>query len=135
LLASGEFEAAAAGLEEWVDRDGVLRVAVFERTGTESSARVEDGRVVVELSPRYQVEDATRAAPFLIHELVHLAGDWPGEPVDVADELAATEATALACDRLAFRDQPPLGCVDAQTLADDPDAAEQFRDAGYRGAP
>lgn len=131
LLASGRFPAAEAGLDEWVARDGTLRVAVFERTGLESSARVEDDHVVVELSPRYQVEDATRAAPFVIHELTHIAGDWPGEAVGAADELAAQEATARACALLVFRTEPPLGCADAEQLVADPDALRLLRDAGY----
>lgn len=131
LIASGRFPEAEAGLREWIAADGLLRVAVFEATGLESSARVEDSRVVIELNPRYQFEDATRAAPFILHELVHLASGWPGEPVDVDGELLATEVTARACDRMVLGDNPPLGCRDAQELMEADDAAQQLRDAGY----
>lgn len=132
LLASGRFPEARQGLDAWIAADGLLRIAVFEVTGLESSARVEDDRVVIELNPRFQFEDATRGAPFILHELTHLAQGWPGAPVDAEAELAAQVATAQACDRLAFRTNPPLGCVDARELADADDAIEQLHDAGYR---
>lgn len=132
LLSSGQFPQAAAGLREWKARDGLLRVATFEFTGTESSARVEDGAVVVELSPRFQFDDATRGAPFIVHELVHLGnGTWPGAAVTAEQELAATAATDRACQRLSLGADPPLGCIDAADLLDDVDPMQSLLDAGY----
>lgn len=132
LLASGDFPQAQAGLEAWRDAGGVLRIATFEFTGTESSARVEDDHVVVELSPRFQFADATRAAPFILHELTHLgSGTWPGAPVDVDEELAATRVTDDACGRLALGDEVPLGCIDAADLLDESDPVSALVEAGY----
>lgn len=132
LLASGDFPEAQAGLEAWRDGGGVLRIATFEFTGTESSARVEDGRVVVELSPRFQFDDGTRGAPFILHELVHLGGGtWPGAPVDAAGELVATRVTDVACGRLALGDDAPLGCIDAADLLGQDDPLASLTDAGY----
>lgn len=131
LLASGGFPRAEAGLQAWKDRDGLLRVATFEFTGTESSARVEDDRVVVELSPRFQFDNATRAAPFVLHELTHLAGDWPGRVVTAEEEVAATKVVQEACDGLSMGADPPLGCIDADTILDLEDPVQAFVDAGY----
>lgn len=132
LLSSDQFPDAAAGLQAWKARDGLLRVATFELTGTESSARVEDGAVVLELSPRFQFDDATRAAPFILHELVHLgSGTWPGAPVTAEQELAATAVTDRACERLSLGEDPPLGCVDAADLLDDVDPLRSLLEAGY----
>lgn len=131
LLASGDFPEAEPGLQVLRDNDGLLRIATFEFTGTESSARVEDDRVVLELSPRFQFANATRAAPFILHELVHLATTWPGQPVSATEEVAATEVVQRACDRLALGDDPPLGCIDADTILDLDDPVGAFVDAGY----
>jgi hypothetical protein len=131
LLSRGGFEDAALGLDRWAQQDGRLRFAVFEVTGLDSSARVEDGRVVIELNAKFQFEDATLAAPFVIHELVHLAHGWPAEPVDVDGELAALEAQARACDTLVIRDDPPRGCNDAAEVLRATDPDELLRDAGY----
>lgn len=131
LLERGEFPAAEAGLGAWRDADGLLRIATFEFTGTESSARVEDGAVVIELSPRFQFANATRGAPFLLHELTHLGAGWPGQPVSADQELAATRVTAEACSLLSLGEDPPLGCIDAADLLDDADPAQSLLDAGY----
>lgn len=125
-------DVAAEGLAVWVRNEGVLRFAVFEVTGLDSSARIEDGRPVIELNAKFQFEDATRAAPAILHELVHLAGEWPGQPVGDADELRAVEVQAQACDNLVFADEPPRGCLDAEELLADPDPLSQLGDAGYR---
>ena len=109
----------------------MLRVTVFEVTGLESSARMEGGKAIIELSPRYQFVDAARAAPMILHELVHLAGDWPGVAVDADDELEAMLTQARACDRYNFDGNPPRGCADAWELIDSLDPLGQIRDAGY----
>ncbi len=132
LLASGDFPRAEAGLDALRVGNGLVRIATFEFTGTESSTRVEDDRIVLELSPRFQFANATRGAPFVLHELVHLGDSWPGTPVSATQELGATEVVQRACERLSMGDDPPLGCIDADTILalDDPLAA--FVDAGYR---
>lgn len=133
LLATGDFPEAAAGMRAWREADGLVRIATFEFTGTESSARVEDGRIVIELSPRFQFANATRAAPFVLHELTHVADSWPGAPVTAEQEIAATIVTDAACDQLSLGDEPPLGCVDAADLLDDVDPLASLREAGYQG--
>lgn len=131
LLQRVEFDVAARGLERWIASDGVLRLAVFELTGVDSSARVEDGRVVVELNARFQFGDAARAAPFIVHELTHLAGGWPGRPVDAEEELLAMRLQLAACRALVFRDEPPRGCTDAEELLESDDPLRDLVDAGY----
>lgn len=132
LLSSGDFPQAQAGLERWRSGGGVLRIATFEFTGSESSARVEDDGIVIELSPRFQFDDATRGAPFILHELTHLGGGtWPGIEVGVDEELFATRITHDACSRLALGEDLPLGCIDAADLLADPDPVGSLTAAGY----
>ncbi len=137
LLQSGDFPLAEAGLQRWIEHDGQLRVAVFELTGVESSARVEGmedsgaERIVIELNPRFQFEQGFRAAPMIVHELTHLGQEWPGTAVDAEAELAAMRAQRDACDALTFRDEPPRGCLDAELLTDDPEVIQELVDAGY----
>lgn len=137
MLQSGDFREAGAGLQRWIEGNGQLRIAVFELTGVESSARVEAmadsdaERIVIELNPRFQFERGFRAAPMLIHELTHLGQSWPGTAVDAEAELAAMRAQQQACEVLTFRDDPPRGCLDADLLAEEPDAIEQLVEAGY----
>lgn len=124
---------AREGLAHWLDADGVLRVGVFERTGVESSARVEDDRIVIELNAKFQFENAERAAPAIVHELVHLALGFPGEPVDAVSELTAVRAQATACERLVFAEDPPRGCRDAQEMLATEDPLAALTAAGYEG--
>jgi hypothetical protein len=137
LLATGDFPAAQRGLANLVEAGGQLRVAIFELTGVESSSRVEPiadsdaQRIAVELNPRFQFEEGFRAAPMIIHELTHLAGTWPGEPVTAEQELEAMQAQHDACEAITFGSEPPRGCLDAELLVDDPGAIEQLVDAGY----
>lgn len=122
----------ASGLEAWAASDGILRFAVFEVTGLDSSARVEDGQLVVELNAKFQFQDATRATPAIAHELVHLAEDFPGAPISDRAELRAVEVQSQACAALVLPDEPPRGCEDARELLDDPDPLSLLSEAGYR---
>lgn len=125
-------EQVRAGLEALAGAEGVVRMAVFELTGVDASTRIEDGRPVVELNAKFQFEDATRAAPALVHELVHLAQGWPATgAVDVDAELAAITAQAGACQRLAFRNEPPRTCLDADEFLAEPDPVRALIEAGY----
>lgn len=139
LLATGDYSLAQVGMERWIASGGQARVAVFELTGVESSARVElveaipdTERIVIELNPRFQFEPGFRAAPMVVHELVHLATGWPGEPVTAEAELAAMQAQHEACLALGLTEEPPRGCLDAELLVEAPDALQRLRDAGYR---
>lgn len=101
LVTSGDFPEARAGLVEWVRSDGRLRIAAFELSGVESSARVEEDRIVIELNAAFQFDDAARGAPAIIHQLGLIAWPgWPGEPVPADVALAAAQAQAAACDRI-----------------------------------
>ncbi|MDX1659870.1 MAG: hypothetical protein R3343_13705 [Nitriliruptorales bacterium] len=131
LLRNDDYPLAEAGLEAWSANDGRLRVAVFERSGLDSSARVEDGAIVIEINPKFQFEDAVRAAPAILHELVHLGQSWPGEPVTAAQEIAAVQAQARACDTLVFVQQEPRGCLDAVELLELDAPRDALVDAGF----
>ncbi len=132
LASRGGLEAAQAGLDRWAELDGVLRFAVFEVTGLDSSARLEDGRLVIELNAKYQFDDANLAAPVIVHELAHLADGFPGSAVTDAGELRAMRAQLTACDALVIRDDPPRACTDAAELVAAEDPLSLLDDAGYR---
>jgi hypothetical protein len=133
LLRSGAFPDAEVGLREWATGRGQLRFAVFERSGVESSLRAtEDDRLVIELNAAFQFEDATRAAPAIIGQLVQLGQrTFPGAPVTAETALAAAEAQARACDRLVFSDAGPRGCLDVEELLAEDDPLGSLVGAGY----
>ena len=132
LLQDDDFAVASEGLDRWVEQDGALRFAVFELTGVDDSARVDDERLVIELNAKFQFEDGARAAPAVVHELVHAAQPWP---VTAADELRAVELTDLACDQLVLGDEPPRVCRDARELLEQDDPLGALVGAGFPVGP
>jgi len=135
LLRNEDLPLAQAGLASWTDAQPMLRVGTFERSGVDASARSEGGRIVLELNARYLFEDATRAAPVLIHQLA-LVGqpDWPGRPVSAQAELAATAEQVAACERLSLPGGIPRACTDAKELLASPDVLAGLLGAGFRDA-
>lgn len=131
LLGQPEYEAARDGLSVWASNGGIVRLAVFELTGVDGSSRVEEARRVVELNAKFQFEPGARAAPVIIHELVHFAQDMPGRPVTAEEELVAMEAQELACEQLVFEKDPPRACRDAEELLASPDPLARLEAAGY----
>ncbi|MCC5947239.1 MAG: hypothetical protein JJT89_02180 [Nitriliruptoraceae bacterium] len=134
LIATGDYPRARAGLVELIAGDGQIRIATFELSGVESSTRVEDGRLVLELNAKFQFEDARRGTPAVIHQLELLTDEgWPGAAVAASTELDAAHSQQRACRDLALDDEPPRGCLDVDELlaAEDPIAdlvAVGFRD-------
>ncbi|MEX2420857.1 MAG: hypothetical protein WD670_03465, partial [Actinomycetota bacterium] len=63
LIDSGDFPRARDGLVEWIESGGQLRIATFEMSGVDSSSRVEDGRIVMELNAKFQFDDAVIGTP------------------------------------------------------------------------
>ena len=132
LLRSGRYPTANEGLRAWLRNDGLMRIAVFELSGVEGSARQEDGRLVVELNAKFQFEDASRAAPELIHQLTLLGQEaWPGEPLTVVAAMEAAEAQTDACTQLTFDGPVPRGCRDVEALLASDDPHAQLVEAGY----
>lgn len=131
ILQRPGLEQAAAGLDRWATEGGVARIAVFELTGVDSDARIEDGELIVELNAKFQVEGGARAAPALVHELTHLAGGMPGEVVTAHAELEAARAQREACQRLVFAEEPPRGCEDVEELLTEDDPLAELIAAGY----
>jgi hypothetical protein len=136
LLRAGDLPLAAAGLAEWTEGPSgtaVLRVATFERSGVDASVRVEDGAMILELNARYVFEDASRAAPSVVHQLGLVADPrWPGDVVGAGTELAAAAETLRACERLSLPEGPPRACRDAAELLADPDPYAALVAAGFR---
>ena len=132
LIDTGEFDAVRQGLVEWLANDGQLRIATFELAGVESSARVEDERVVIELNAKFQFVDAATAAPALVHQLVLLTDEaWPGEVVGARTELQAARLQAEACRHLEH-EELPRGCDDVDELLAEPDPYADLVEVGFR---
>ena len=126
------FTAAATGLSFFTGQGGIVRVAIFERTGVDSSLRFEDGVPVLELNAKFQRETAVEAVPSVVHELTHLGTrGFPDGPVDLDEEVLATQAQLDACDRIPWTSEEPRSCLDARELLDG-DTDRLLRDAGYR---
>ncbi len=134
LIATDDYPEAREGLAQWAAAGGQLRIATFELSGVESSARVDDDRILIELNAKFQFEDAGQAAPALLHQLVLLSDPaWPGETVGVSTELTAVERQHHACQRIdAPDDELPRGCRDVEEILREPDPAQALLDAGYR---
>lgn len=134
LIATGRHPQLRAGLVRWIAGDGQLRVATFELAGVTSSAREEDGRLVVELNARFQFDAPERAVPALAHQLVLLTDDaWPGAPVGVQVALRAAAVQQAVCEELGFgADDRPRDCVDAEELLAADDPAGDLIATGYR---
>jgi hypothetical protein len=135
LLRQGDYFEAEAGLGEWSANRGQLRFGVFERSGVESSLRADGGRLVLELNASYLYEDATRAAPAIIHQLTLLAdAGWPGAKVTAERALLGAQRQAEACEQLVFTDDPPRGCLDVEELLAQDAPIAGLLDAGYAPA-
>lgn len=133
LIDRGDFPRVREGLVAWIAGGGQLRVATFELAGVESSARLEDERLVVELNARFQFEAPIRGTPALAHQLVLLTDPaWPGEPVGVTTELAGAEVQRRACEVLELGDPAPRGCRDVVELLDAPDPVGDLLAVGFR---
>ena len=135
LIANGDLPLAAAGLEAWLAAGAVTRVGTFERSGVDASVRVEDGRMILELNARYLFEDATRAAPVVVHQLGLIGQpDWPGTPVSAQAEAAALVEQLRACARLSLPDGIPRPCRDAEELLAIDDLVAALVAVGFRDA-
>ena len=133
LIATGDFPRAREGLVEWIAADGVMRIATFELSGVESSARLEDDRLVLVLNAKFQFEEAVTGAPAVVHQLELIADPgWPGQPIGATTELNAARSQLEACRRLDFPAEPPRGCLDVQELLAEDDPLGQLLDAGFR---
>ncbi len=133
LLGAGDYPLAREGLREWIATEGQLRFATFETAAVESTTHLEEEGMVIELNARFLFEDASRAAPTLLYQLVLIADpQWPGERVSVEHELAAAEAQADGCERVDLGEQPPRSCQDVRDLLDEPDPRTALEEAGFR---
>ena len=135
LIATGELPLAERGLAEWLASEPMMRVGTFEASGVDASARSEDGRIVLELNARYLFEDATRAAPVVIHQLGLIGQpDWPGAVISAQAEAAALGEQLRACGRLSLPEGVPRPCRDAAELLASGDVVAELVRVGFRDA-
>lgn len=108
---------------------GVVRFAVFERTGVDATATVPvAGRTpVVYLNAKYSRTEPAWLAPLVAYEATMLAG----EPDRAETVLRARQAELTVCRTLGLESRSP-GCRDAAALLALPNPAAALGAAGYR---
>jgi hypothetical protein len=110
------------------DRGAVVRFAVFERTGVDTTARTGTTPTIY-LNAKYSRTEPEWLAPLVAYEAVMLAGG-PGTAA-VPTVLRARRAERTVCRTLGLQARTP-GCRDAAALLALPDPAAALRAAGYR---
>jgi hypothetical protein len=122
----GEAGPAIAALR---DARAVVRFAVFERTGVDSTLDVGADPSRVLINARFvRAEQPRWITPLIVHEAVVFAG----EVGTVETALAARRAQLAACEALFGPDELSQGCDTAAELLALDDPAAALRDAGYR---
>jgi len=116
----------AAQLEAFGDEGGVVRLAAFEATAVDVTARLDGSEVLV--NGRFAAAPPELVAPLVAAQLATLAGD----PAGAATALAARRAEAAVCAALPEDVPRSRACADAQALVALPDPLAALRDAGYR---
>jgi hypothetical protein len=115
-------------LERFASAGGVVRFAVFERSGVDVASDMTAAPPTVYLNARFTQTDPRWIGPLIVHETVVLEGD----PDTAATALRARRAEQVACQRLLRDDPEPQGCRDAAALLDLPDPIAALEDVGYR---
>lgn len=128
LCAADLDTATAERVRAFADAGGVVRFAVFEATGVDSTADLDGRRILV--NGKFAQSPPAWIAPLVVHDATLLDLD----PREAEAALAARQAEAAVCRQL-FDDDgrlPSRACDDAAALTggDDPLAALQA--AGYR---
>lgn len=118
--------ATAARVSAFADAGGVVRFAVFEATGVDSTADLDGRRILV--NGKFAQGNPAWIAPLVVHDAT-LLDLGPGE---AEAGLAARQAEASVCDRLFGDGLRSRACEDAATLAGADDPMGELRAAGYR---
>ncbi|HEY8341297.1 MAG TPA: hypothetical protein VIK95_15615 [Egibacteraceae bacterium] len=108
---------------------GVVRFAVFEHTGVDSTLDASPGEPpVVLVNNRYAVTSPRWVAPLVAHDVTYLAL----APGVAGNELAATQAEDAVCRALLAEDERSPACRDAAALLAEDDPLGALRAVGYR---
>lgn len=118
-----------AALRRFAEQQGVVRFAVFERTGVDSTARWEgaDGAPLVLVNAKFSRTDPLWVSPLVVHDAVLLEASVP----DALAAVMAREAEHAACQRLFQTRRPSRGCEDAAELLALEDPVAALRAAGW----
>jgi hypothetical protein len=116
----------ASALQTLAQRGAVIRFAVFELTGVDSTA--DRDAPVLHVNGRFTATDPRWIAPLVVHDAVMLSG----EPESAETALAARQAEDRTCRALFAGERASRGCDDAAAVVALPDPVGALRDAGYR---
>lgn len=119
---------ATEALAAFATRGGIVRFAVFELTGVDSTATLDDPPMILVNARFAQVGRPRWIAPLIAHDAVVLAG----EPGGADTALRARQVEDQVCTRLLGSETPPQGCTDAAELLVLDDPLNALREAGYR---
>lgn len=126
-LCAAELDPATAErVGAFADAGGVVRFAVFEATGVDSTADLDGGRILI--NAKFSQTTPAWIAPLIAHDATLLAL----EPGEAESALAARRAEAAVCASLFADALASRACDDAAALVTAPDPLADLRDAGYR---
>jgi hypothetical protein len=120
-------DATQAHLRDFAEAQGVVRFALFEQTGVDSTGwRTQPPHILV--NAKFTQTDPLWVAPLVAHDATLLALD-----AELAESaVAARRAEAEVCDRLLSGRLASRGCQDAAALLALPDPLAALREAGFR---
>jgi hypothetical protein len=121
-------DAIGDDLARFAEAGGVVRFAVFELTGVDSTAEIDAAPPRILLNAKLQRTDPLWIAPLVAHDATVLGGD----PATAETALEARRVEALVCERVLGGRRPSRGCDDARAVLDLLDPLTALRDAGFR---
>lgn len=120
-------DATADRLERFASADGVVRFAVFEATGVDSTADLEGTPPRILLNAKFRTTHPAYIAPLVAHDVTFLDED----PATAQAALAARRVEDRVCERALGGRQPSRACDDAAELLALPDPLGALRATGF----
>lgn len=116
----------AERIAAFAEDGGVVRFAVFEATGVDSTADLDGERILV--NAKFSQTTPAWIAPLIAHDATLLAL----KPGEAESALTARRAEAAVCRSLFADALPSRACDDAAALVAAPDPIADLQEAGYR---
>lgn len=120
-------DATADRLERFASAGGVVRFAVFEATGVDSTADLESTPPRILLNAKFRGTTPAYVAPLVAHDVTFLDAD----PATARAALAARRVEDAVCERVLGDRRPSRACDDAAELVALPDPLAALRAAGF----
>lgn len=120
-------DATADRLERFAAAGGVVRFAVFEATGVDSTADLEGTPPRVLVNAKFRTTNPAHVAPLVAHDVTFLDED----PASAEAALTARRVEHAVCERALAGQRPSRACDDAAELLAMPEPLAALRAAGF----